>query len=839
MEKHKKLWEDYKKPIKYLFIGVLLMVSFFAIRSELKNIKIDDLRQIASSLARGQLFLFFLAGFIAFAFQIPYDVILSKRYEVQMKLSELFEISWICHSFNNFIGIAGITGVALRSNLYENANVERGKALKIAIITSFSSMVGLFFLGFPSMIALYKNNQLKFIPPLFLMFLLGLLYLFIDKLPLSFLKDKEWVKELSFPLRIEITIASLLEWLVSALYFAYAVKLFQPDISILECTLVYVIATILGLISMIPGSLGSFDGAVLVLMGTMDFADASTLLSLLLFRLGYVFIPWVFGIILLAIRNYKNEKGIMNDPAYHQLLRRIMGTAVLFSGILLGLSAATPEIFTRIHILHRFFPNIVPIISSWITFGFAILLIVLSRGIFSGVRKAYYGSLVVLTLAAAASIFKGLDFEESIIMLIIAGGLVIGQRAFQHPSIPLNFKNLWKVCLAVLAALMLFGWIFRFSVWKGHYQRLKLMNIHFLWDHLGILITGLLFAIAIGLFLTFSTRKYLEVRENTKEEKEIFENIINQYPNSAYTQLFYMDDKNVYFNKNRKVAILYGTYKEHILALGDPVGEEEEIENAIDEMVLWAEDHNMILSFYEITGKYLEHFINNGFQLMKLGENALVDLENFKTTGKHAKSFRQALNNMDEAGLLFKVYEPPFSKEFIGKLKEISDSWLQGRKEMGYSIGSFYEYYLQRNALFTIETKTGEIKSFANLLELKNTDTFSIDLMRYSETEISGIMEMLLISIIQWGKEKGYRFFDLGISPLSNVGNKPYSGSKEKVIFLAYKYGSRIYGFIGLRNFKQKFHPQWKNVYIAYKENRLLPEILFDLSLLCHKGKEE
>ena len=42
----------------------------------------------------------------------------------------------------------------------------------------------------------------------------------------------------------------------------------------------------------------------------------------------------------------------------------------------------------------------------------------------------------------------------------------------------------------------------------------------------------------------------------------------------------------------------------------------------------------------------------------------------------------------------------------------------------------------------------------------------------------------------------------------------------------------------GAGKFKQKFHPEWKNVYIAYKEDRLLPEILLDLSILCHKEAE-
>lgn len=51
---------------------------------------------------------------------------------------------------------------------------------------------------------------------------------------------------------------------------------------------------------------------------------------------------------------------------------------------------------------------------------------------------------------------------------------------------------------------------------------------------------------------------------------------------------------------------------------------------------------------------------------------------------------------------------------------------------------------------------------------------------------------------------------------------------------MAYQYGNQIHGFIGLRNYKEKFHPEWSNVYIAYKEDMFLPELLLSLSGVCH-----
>lgn len=837
MDKILQLWEKYKNPLKYCFIIVLLIISLYAIRSELREIKIEDLRKITAAFNFSQLFLFFIVGLIAFSFQIPYDLLLARKFEVNLKTGEIFLISWICQSINNFIGIAGITGVTLRSKLYINSNVERKKAVKLALIISFSGMVGLFFMGLLGVLPLIQQGEIGFAVPLILLFFLGILYLIVDRIPLHWIQEQEWLKELSFPLRLKISGISILEWLASALYFVYALKFFQPDLHILEGIVIYIIATIIGLISMIPGSIGSFDGTVLVLLGNKGYSATNLLLSLLLFRLGYMIVPWLFGVLLLAWKNIRNKNEI-DDPGFFPLLRKIMGTLVLFSGIILGLSATTPEIFERIHLLHVLFPKIVPILSNWITFSLAILLIVLSKGIFSGVKNAYRAAVIVLILAAGTCLLKGLDYEEAIIMIVIAIGLFTSRNAFEHSSIKLTVKGFTKVTLAALSAILLFVLVFDQFVGRNQSGSNKAINLHFAQENFVFLVLFLLFVIIVGLVLIFTTRKYLENREITEEEWKTFENIKAKYPNSPYTYLAYMKDKNIFFNEKKTVAILYGIYKEHIMALGDPIGAEEDIEDAIDEMVMWAEQHNMDLTFYEAGGVYLEKYINNGFRFLKLGEDALVNLEEFKTTGKHGKSFRQALNNMEEEKLSFKIYDPPFSAEFMESLKEVSDEWLHGRKEMGFSLGAFKEDYLNRSQLFTIEDETGVVIAFANRLEMKNTNICSIDLMRYKEKGVHGLMEMLLISIIQWGKEQGYKYFDLGIAPLSNVGNKPYSGGKEKAIHLAYQYGSRIYGFIGLRQFKQKFHPEWKNVYIAYKEDRLLPEILLDLTILCHKETE-
>ena len=53
--------------------------------------------------------------------------------------------------------------------------------------------------------------------------------------------------------------------------------------------------------------------------------------------------------------------------------------------------------------------------------------------------------------------------------------------------------------------------------------------------------------------------------------------------------------------------------------------------------------------------------------------------------------------------------------------------------------------------------------------KLINKEELSIDLMRYNEKALIFSMEFLFINIMLWGKEEGYKRFNLGMAPLSGL----------------------------------------------------------------------
>lgn len=75
------------------------------------------------------------------------------------------------------------------------------------------------------------------------------------------------------------------------------------------------------------------------------------------------------------------------------------------------------------------------------------------------------------------------------------------------------------------------------------------------------------------------------------------------------------------------------------------------------------------------------------------------------------------------------------------------------------------------------------------------------------------------------------------MAPLSNVGENSNSHLREKLAHLVFKYGNNLYGFKGLRNYKNKFRPIWVSRYLAYEDLTLLPSSIIEVTRLIHSKK--
>ena len=112
----------------------------------------------------------------------------------------------------------------------------------------------------------------------------------------------------------------------------------------------------------------------------------------------------------------------------------------------------------------------------------------------------------------------------------------------------------------------------------------------------------------------------------------------------------------------------------------------------------------------------------------------------------------------------------------------------------------------------------------------------SIDLMRYHHLAPKNVMEALFVYLMQWSKEQGYRWFDLGMAPMSGFEQSPIAPIWSRAGAFLYRHGRAVYNFQGLRAFKDKFDPEWESHYLAYPAGTRLMRRLADVSALIAGG---
>jgi len=108
--------------------------------------------------------------------------------------------------------------------------------------------------------------------------------------------------------------------------------------------------------------------------------------------------------------------------------------------------------------------------------------------------------------------------------------------------------------------------------------------------------------------------------------------------------------------------------------------------------------------------------------------------------------------------------------------------------------------------------------------------------MRYSPDAPTGVMEYLFIQLLLWGKERGYRRFNLGMAPLSGLQNRTLAPLWSRAGALLYRHGEHFYNFRGLRMYKDKFDPSWEPRYLASPGGLALPRVVANTAALISGG---
>lgn len=840
-----KISKKVKSAIKVIFIlGVLGIVikEFSGIVSKFNG---DSFSRYADKLTVVNISIIVCLGLIAFVPLTLYDLVLRNNISIKLRSKKVYKYSWIASSISSIVGFGGTSAIALKTHFYSNYVKD-----KSTLVKKISKNVLLNLTGFSMLCFVYTIFNIHEIKDITLMkiviVIIGLcLPALLVYMIFKYYKYKN-SEEIKYTLKI-ISI-SLIEWVATVGLIYGILVVLKCNVTIFELFPVFVSAVVVATVSMVPGGIGTFDLTLLLGLEKYNVPSEKVLLAIVLYRLTYYIIPLIIGLVMFIHEAYISlNEDLKNtiESVVSKFFHVILVLLVLFAGSVLLISEALPGVIERVSLLHKVFDFSIIYISKKLTIIIGFLLIAVSMTMTYKSKRIYKLTIALVILGAILSLLKGFDYEEAIYLSLVAVALWFSKKSFYRES----FIMTWGKIIQDLIILIFFQGVYITVAYINlRFVRFKFHTLadyeHFTSNHI-IRVLAMSFIGFAGALIFLAVIHYFSglnkfPRMKLSECEDKVKDIYNKYKGTQVSHYIFLNDKFVYINKDNDVMLQYQIYADKIVILGNPVGNESKFFNFIQEFYDLADNYGYTPVFTAIDSSMIPYLHATGYQFIKLGEDAHVKIDiDFDLKGSRRKTIRNAVGRAERQEYKFEVISPPFTKDVMDSIRSVSDEWLGGRKEKGFSIGFFDEDYLNKADLALVKDKDGVIKGFANIIPMyDNNETLSIDLMRFGKCPFNGVMDFMFVNLFKYGKEKGYAKFNMGMAPLSNVGISKYAFLSEKVSYQVYLHGQHFYSFKGLKSFKEKYADTWENRYMAYRRNTSLVFTMIQTILLVSKTKK-
>jgi phosphatidylglycerol lysyltransferase len=777
-----------------------------------------------------------------------YDVLAFEYIGKVMPPGKVIGVSLVAYAVAHNVGLSMLSGASVRYRFYSRWGVTAEELSRLVFSYSVTFWLGLLTLGGFTFAATalpglqeFPGHQL--VPAVGVVLMLSaagyLLATVIRRRPIR-------IRRFSVPLptpalAVRQLVLSSVDWaLAGAALYALMPPSELPFATFLGT---YLVAVLVGMVSHVPGGVGVFEGLMVLLLKPF-LASGAILPALVAYRAVYYLLPFALALVALVLdeaylrRRHLARAGAWLGEVAEHVTPRVLAAVSFFSGCVLLWSGATPAAPGRLDLVDRLLPLGVVEASHFIGSVAGAGLLVLSQGLARRLDAAYYLSAALMVVGMAASLLKGFDYEEALLLLMVLAALYRARPAFDRRAafFDTSFSAPWLAALAgALAA----------SVWLGFFAYKHVdystelwwqFELHgeasrFLRASVGASVAVML--VAVARLLSHAPHK---VEPPTAQDLADAERVIVRQP-ATTPNLALLRDKALLFNDARDAFLMYGVQGRTWVALGEPVGNPDAAQGLIRAFIERCDDYGGVPVFYEIGPAHMHRYADLGLTFAKLGEEAKVDLTTLSLDGRRFSKLRQSYKRLERDGDTFRVVPVDEVPSVLTQLRAVSDDWLRHKAgaEKGFSLGFFDEAYLRRHPVALVE-HDGRIVAFGNIWPGADRAELSLDLMRYAEDAPKGVMDSLLVHLMVWGKAEGFRWFTLGMAPLSGFEESPIATLWSRLGALVYEHGEKVYSFQGLRAFKDKFHPVWEPRYLAYPGGLRLPRILADTAALIAGG---
>ncbi len=843
---------------------ILFYLALWALRREIKLNNLQDVLQYFEEISYSRFFTALAFSFGSYWALTFYDFLGLRHIKKTLSYGRVALTSFIAYTFSHNIGAAPITGGGIRYRLYSKWGLTAGESASVLVICGMT-----FWVGFLTMGAFFFFVKPPVLPPFQLP---AMHFLFFH-----FQFDSTVFSNVIFGVGV-FCLLGIAGYLLSALVFHRTIKIFKwhfptpsvgiamgqmaagvldwtcsgsvlyillppSDMTFTSFMSIYLSAQILGFLSQVPGGLGVLDWFILEALEPV-LPATSIAGALLAFRVCYYLIPFILGLFSFTfyevVRNRERVKRALRilDRFAPDFAPHLFSILIFLCGASLLISDATPEVSNRLVRLNELMPLGLMEGSHFMAALVGAALLVVARSLQQRLESAYTVALVLLGTGVLTCLFKGFDYKEALTLLVVFGALLICRRYF--PRRTSIFQQRYSPMWVTAILFILLG-----SIWVGVFNYRYEDYSPDLWSTFDIVEDAARFLRAtLGASATLFIFSIISLLSPTQPETE--------YPTStqlakalevvkssrrAPAMLALMGDKALFFNKRSEAFLMYAIEGKSWITLGDAVGDPKDRQDLAIRFKDQCHRKKAWALFYLVDQEQFQFYLDMGLTVLKIAEEARVPLKNFKVDALFSGDLKNAYQRFkDKEEFTFGILPPGEWRMLLPELRKISEDWLTKSKtrEKAFSAGFYDEEYL-RNFSLALVWKEGHVVAFANVLTTNHKDELAVDLLRSAVDSPAFLEDYLVLELMQWAREKGYKGFNLGCAPLLEVEETPLAPYKDQVAGILSPYAHATL-LPEIRKDKERFNPEWVPKYLATSGTLPLNVALNNIRSLINKG---
>jgi len=480
--------------------------------------------------------------------------------------------------------------------------------------------------------------------------------------------------------------------------------------------------------------------------------------------------------------------------------------------------------------------------------GFGML--VMARGLRQRKQRAWTVVVALLCASAALHLVRGTEPVQVVVSAVVVVGLLISRRQFVGVADPRSRRSLPVVLAALLAGAWavgvlavlaeprelvspwtipqvlrqaLFGLVglpgpLRFATATGATEsRVLLIEL------------GLLVGVTITAVFLRSSGK---AETPSPEDRDHLRALLRRHGQADSLGYFATrEDKTYVFSASGKAAIAYAVVSGVCLASGDPLGDIEAWPGAIAAWLRLAAERAWIPAVLGASEIGAEVYRRIGFDALEIGDEAVIEVDEFTLEGRSMRTVRQAVNRARRIGYRVAIDRVGDLKESqLRELREETDRWRAGRRnERGFSMAlSRFAAPIDPDCLI-VQTRsaTGDLAVVLQLVPWGD-DGLSLDLVRRHPQLDNGVMELTIAEILNVAARRGlarvslnFAMFRSSLARGERIGAGPFLRAWVWLLLVL----SRWWQIASLYRANAKFRPSWEPRFLCFTLARDLGRI--------------